>query len=359
MLRTLGGDANAFTTEDVTGYHQTVPPPAVGFALQLEAERMRNLRLSPATVTSERKVVEEEKRLTIDNNPMGQALERFRALAYTDHPYRWTALGTLEDLEAVTPADCQAFYDRFYRPNNATVVVVGDLDEADVRREIERAFGALPRGPGVSRSAVVEPAQKELRRDSLRLEVQVPVVVGGFHVPRSRDPDAAVLDVLAAILSQGESARLTSHLVRRDRVAVEAGAVHEALEDPGLFVVYAAFLPDREPATVEQALRRELSALRQEGVTEAEVMRAKNQLLAEHLQGLRAVEGIATALGTATYVDGSWREVTALLKRISRVTAADVRRVAEARLRDENLSLLHLLPAGSTEPSAKREGGAR
>jgi len=352
MLRTLGGDANAFTTEDVTGYHQTIPPFAVAFTLQLEAERMRNLRLLPATVNSERKVVEEEKRLTIDNNPMGQVLERFRALAYAEHPYRWTALGTIEDLEAVTAADCQAFYDRYYRPNNATVVVVGDLDEGEVRRQVEDAFGPLPRGPALARSAAVEPPQKGLRRDTLHLEVQVPVVVGGFHVPRSRDPDAAVLDVLAAILSQGESARLTSHLVRRDRVAVEAGAVHEALEDPGLFVVYAAFLPDRGPGLVEQALRSELAAVRKEGVTEGEVMRAKNQLLAEHLQGLRSVEGIATALGTAAYVDGSWREVTASLRRMSRVTPADIQRVAEARLSEENLSLLRLLPVGSGETGA-------
>src|SRR6478752_2100989 len=129
MLKEVGGHTNAFTTEDVTAYHQTVPPSYVGFALQLEAERMRNLKLFQATVDSERHVVEEEKRLRIDNDPVGKAIEKFRALAYTKHPYNWTAIGTIEDLERVTPADCQRFYDTFYQPNNATLIVIGDLDE--------------------------------------------------------------------------------------------------------------------------------------------------------------------------------------------------------------------------------------
>jgi len=346
MLRQIGGDANAFTTEDVTAYHETIPPADVPFALALEAERMRHLALVPATVSGERKVVEEEKRLTIDNNPMGQVLERFRALAFTTHPYRWTALGTIEDLEKVTPADCQAFYDRYYQPNNATVVVVGDLEEGDVRAAVAQAFAPLLAGAKLVRAVAPEPPQQELRRDVLRIEVQVPVVVGGFHAPPARDADTAPLEVLAAILAEGESSRLTARLVRRDRIAVEAGALDEALEDAGLFVFYAAFLPDRDPAEVERALRRELDAVRRTGVTDAEVTRARNQILVEHLQGLRGVEGIATALGTSAYVEGSWKALGESIERISHVTAADVQRVARAYLHDEQLSVLHLLPRG-------------
>jgi predicted Zn-dependent peptidase len=351
LLRRIGGDANAFTTEDLTAYHETVPPADVGFALELEAERMRHLRLTPETVASERKVVEEEKRLTIDNNPIGQVLERFRALAFTTHPYRWTALGTLEDLEKVTPADCQAFYDRYYQPNNATVVVVGDLEESKVRDEVARAFGGTPAGKPLVREAAAEPPQSGLRRDVLRTEVQVPVVVGGYHVPAARAPETAALEVLAAILAQGESARFPARLVRRDRVVVEAGALDEALEASSLFVFYGAFLPDRDPQDVEAALRREIGEVRDRGVTEGEVSRAKNQLLVDHLQGLRGVEGIATALGTATYVEGSWRALGEAIERISKVTPEDVARVARAYLRDEGLSILHLLPRS-------REGGA-
>src|SRR5258708_19215815 len=146
LLKDVGGQTNAFTTEDVTAYHDTVPPSYVGFAMQLEAERMRHLKLFPETIHSERQVVEEEKRLRVDNNPIGKAIERFRALACTKHPYAWTAVGTIEDLERVRPEDAQVFYDTYYQPNNATLIVVGDVAEADVPKRAAQHFRPLPRG---------------------------------------------------------------------------------------------------------------------------------------------------------------------------------------------------------------------
>src|SRR5215468_2307567 len=147
LLKEVGGQVNAFTTEDITAYHDTVPPSYVGFAMLLEAERMRSLKLFPTIVDSERRVVEEEKRLRIDNDPIGKAIEKFRALAYVKHPYNWTPIGTIEDLESVKPADCQRFYDAYYQPNNATLVVIGDVDETAVRKLVDQHFGPIPRGP--------------------------------------------------------------------------------------------------------------------------------------------------------------------------------------------------------------------
>src|SRR6478609_2327122 len=178
LLKEVGGQVNAFTTEDLTAYHDTVPPSYVGFALQLEAERMRNLRLFPGTINSERQVVEEEKRLRVDNDPIGKAIEKFRALAFVKHPYNWTPIGTIEDLRKVTPADCQRFYDTYYQPNNATLIVVGDIDEADVRKLAEQHFGPIARGPEPPRHAVEEPPQTGMRSATMRIEVQIPVVVG-------------------------------------------------------------------------------------------------------------------------------------------------------------------------------------
>src|SRR4051812_4327946 len=146
LLKEVGGVTNAFTTEDLTAYHDTVPPSYVGFALELEAERMRHLKLLPATVSSERDVVIEEKRLRIDNDPVGKALELFRATAFVRHPYQWTAIGTVEDLRSVTVADCQKFYDTYYQPNNAMLIIVGDVREAEARRLVDQHFGPVPRG---------------------------------------------------------------------------------------------------------------------------------------------------------------------------------------------------------------------
>src|SRR5262249_19205235 len=155
-----------------------------------------------------------------DNNPIGKAIERFRALAYTKHPYNWTAIGTIEDLDRVTPADCQKFYDTYYRPNNATLIVVGDIDEHSVREMVDRTFGPIPRGPEAPRDYAQEPPQTARRSETLQIEVQVPVVVGGYHIPRAADRDMPALEVLQAILSGGESSRMHQRLVRHDHLAI-------------------------------------------------------------------------------------------------------------------------------------------
>jgi zinc protease len=343
LLKEVGGQVNAFTTEDLTAYHDTVPPSYVGFALELEAERMRHLRLTPGTVDSERRVVEEEKRLRIDNDPVGKAIEQFRALAFAKHPYNWTPIGTIEDLEKVRPADCQVFYDRYYRPNNATLIVVGDVDEADVRALVDRHFGPIPRGAEPPRNTVVEPPQTALRTATLKLEVQIPVVVGGYHIPRAADPDMPALEVLATILSAGESSRLHQRLVRRDRLAIAAGGVTESLEDPGLFIVYAAYLPDRDGAKVEAALAEEVARVRDKPVTAQELEKAKNQLAAGFVFGLQTVDGIAGALGRAQYVEGDWRRFLEGAARYLSVTAADVQRVARKYLGESSLTRVTLV----------------
>jgi zinc protease len=344
LLKEVGGQVNAFTTEDLTAYHDTVPPSYVDFALKLEAERMRGLKLFPATIDSERRVVEEEKRLRVDNDPIGKAIERFRALAYTKHPYQWTAIGTIEDLERVTVADCQKFYDTYYQPNNATLIVVGDLDEAEVRKAVERRFGPIPRGPEPPRPDVVEPPQTAMRSETLRMEVQIPVVVGGYHVPRDSDPDMPALEVLSGILSAGESSRMHQRLVRKDHLALAAGGLIESMEDPGLFIVYAAYLPDRDSAQVQQALFDEVARVRAEPVSAEELEKAKNQAAAGYIFGLQTVDGVATELGQNQYVYGDWREFLKGTSRILAVTAADVQRVAKRYLVDTNLTTVTLQP---------------
>lgn len=346
LLKEVGGQSNAFTTEDLTGYHDTVPPSYVGFAMQLEAERMRHLKLTPSTIDSERKVVEEEKRLRIDNNPVGKAVERFRLLAYTKHPYNWTAIGTIEDLEKVRPEDAQRFYDTYYQPNNATLIVVGDLEEAQVRKLAEEHFGPIPRGPAPPRERTPEPPQTAPRRETMEVEVQIPIVVQGFHIPRAVDADVPALEVLAAVLSGGESSRLHQRLVRADHLAIAAGGFAETMEDPGLFVVYAAYLPDRDPAKVQVALGEEIARVRDKPVAAQELEKAKNQLASAFIFGLQTVDGVATALGQAQYVYGDWREFPKGASRYLAVTAADVTRVAKRYLVDSNLTVVTLKPAG-------------
>ena len=344
LLKEVGGVSNAFTTEDLTAYHETVPPSYLGFALELEAERMRHLKLFPATVGSERDVVIEEKRLRIDNDPVGKALELFRATAYTQHPYQWTAIGTVEDLRRVTVPDCQTFYDTYYQPNNATLIVVGDVREAEVRSLVERHFGAVSRGPAPPRASAVEPPQTARREKTLAVPVELPVVIGGYHVPAARHPDGAALAVLSVILSGGESSRMHQRLVRKDKLALAAGGVLQALEASGLFLVYAAHLPDRDQAKVRAGLLDEIARVRQGGVTAAELTKAKNQIAAQDIYRLETVDGIATELGTAQYIEGDWHRFLDEAARTLAVTAADIKRVAGQYLVDSNLTVVSVRP---------------
>ena len=345
LLKEVGGQVNAFTVEDLTAYHDTVPPSYVSFALELEAERMRHLKLIQSTVSSERQVVEEEKRLRVDNDPIGKAIEKFRTLAFVKHPYNWTPIGTIEDLEKVTPADTQRFYDAYYQPNNATLVVVGDVAETEVRKLIEQHFGPIPRGPAPVRAAVEEPPQTAPRAETLRIEVQIPVVVGGYHIPRAADPDIPALEVLAAVLSGGESSRMHQRLVRQEHLAIAAGGAAEVLEHPGLFLVYAAYLPDRDAARVWAVLSEEVGRVRDKPITADELDKAKNQLAAGFVFGLQTVDGIAGALGRAQYVEGDWKRFVEGATRYLAVTAADVQRVAKKYLVDTNLTLVTLAQA--------------
>ncbi|HXU62586.1 MAG TPA: pitrilysin family protein, partial [Polyangia bacterium] len=350
LLKEVGGSVNAFTTEDVTAYHETVPPSYVGFALQLEAERMRNLKLFPTTIDSERHVVEEEKRLRVDNDPVGKAIERFRALAYTHHPYNWTAIGTIEDLEKVTPADCQRFYDTYYQPNNATLIIVGDLDEQTARKLVDQHFGPIPRGPQPARAYPTEPPQTQPRTETMQIEVQIPVIVGGYHIPRAADSDIPALEVLATILSSGDSSRLTQRLVRRDHLAIAAGGVTEAMEDPGLFIVYAAYLPDKDGSKVQAALSEEIARVRETPVAADELEKAKNTLSASFIFGLETVDGIAQRLGLAQYVEGDWHRFIEGASRYLAVTGDDVQRVAKKYLVDTNFTRVTLVPPGAPMP---------
>jgi zinc protease len=273
-------------------------------------------------------------------------------MAYVRHPYNWTAIGTIEDLDRVTPQDCQKFYDTYYQPNNATLIVVGDLQEPEVRGQVEEAFGVIPRGADPPRATAVEPPQTTKRSETMAIEVQIPVVVGGYHIPRAADPDAAPLEVLAAILSGGESSRMHERLVRKDHLALAAGGLVESMEQPGLFIVFAAHLPDRDQGEVTRTLLEEIQRVRTGGVTAVELDKAKNQLAAGYIFGLQSVDGIGHQLGQYQYVYGDWKEFGKGATRYLAVTAKDVQRVAEKYLVDSNLTLLTLQPKPPGPPPA-------
>ena len=349
-LESVGAQYNAFTREDETVYHELVPKEELPRFLAMEADRMGNLQLSEAMLTSEREVVKEEYRLRIQNQPISTVYEAYLRKAYTHHPYAYTPAGTLDDLDKISLADCLDFYRTYYAPNNAVLVVVGDTTLDKVLPLAEKAFGALKRQKPPPPVTAVEPPQTQRRDLALALDAQLPILIGGYHVPAANHPDADALMILTSILSDGESSRLHQALVRQQRIAPFAAGVFQPMRDPGMFILYAGYLPPHTAKQVEEALLRELVEIREDGVLDEEVQKAKSQAIAS-----RAFEQLnqmqrAVRLASAEIVEGGYARALTELSRLSKVTAAQVQKVAEKYLVDTNLTLAVLEPK-HTEPT--------
>jgi len=345
MIQTLGGTGNAFTREDVTGYTNKVPKQYLDFVLRLEAERMRNLVFRPDMIASEREVVKEEKRLRIDNSPIGKGLETFRKMAFTTHPYGWTPAGFIEELDRLKPGDLKAFYDTYYVPNNAVVIVAGDVSEEEVRASVAKWFGPLAKGktPPRPSKAAPEPKQTRVRRAVVEPS-QLGVVFSGYKVPGAASDDQYALAVLGNILSGGESARLHRRVVRTDKIGVYAGGQALPFEELGLFFVLGVYLSPEQQQPMEAALLDEVAKLQNAPVGPEELAKAKNQLTAQFIFGLQGIEGLANQIGNSKLLAGDSKKWLEDYDRYQKVTADDVMRVAKTYLLAESLTVVIIPP---------------
>src|SRR5262245_16216761 len=224
LIEQNGGQDNAFTTQDVTSYYVNTAAEKVDMVLGLEADRMRNLLLDPKEIDSERQVVMEERRTRTEDDPDGLLSEQMMSLAFKAHPYRWPVIGWMEDIRRINPTELRAFYDLYYRPNNAILVVAGDVAAPAILARVRQLFGPIPKGPEAPPVTAVEPPQIDERRLVVRKTgAQLPIVHLAWHVPNFRSQDAPALDLLSAILSEGRASRLYRKLTYERRLAMSAG----------------------------------------------------------------------------------------------------------------------------------------
>jgi len=350
-----GGTENAFTSRDYTAYFANWSPEHLPLSVELESDRMANLALDPKQFTLEREVVREERRMRTDDNPIMATVEQMYAAAYMAHPYGIPVIGWMTDIAQFTRDDLEAHYRRYYEPDNATVVVVGDFKAADALKEIEKGFGPLPAGPAPPAVRAEEPAQQGERRIIVRREAQLPFVFLGYHTPNWESADAYPLAVLARILFEGKSSRIYQRLIYTDQIAVDSGGEYEPVStDPGLFYFYAMAAPGKTPDQVEKAIYEEVARL-QDGPAEAkELVRAKNQVEAGYVLAQDSVFYQAMQLGEAETTGAGVDYVEQFPKRIRRVTAADVQRVARKYLVADNRTVAVLVP----EPKGDDAGDA-
>ncbi len=348
FVERAGGNMNGSTTEDRTNYFETLPSNRLNLGLWLEADRMRSLAVTQANFENQRQTVKEERRLGVDNQPYGRAFEEGPTLPFdtaTCFAYSHSVIGSMADLDSARVEDVQAFFRQFYAPNNAVLAVVGDFDPAEARGLIQQYFGDIPR----AEAAAPVSCQARYGTGARRLEMtddkaNLPLVAFLYRVPPQNDADAPALELLSSILAGGQSSRLNLRLVRGERAAMQAFGFPDLRRTAGLLMFAAIDNQGVPSARVEQLLGEEIDRVRNDSIPQAELAKAKNQYRAGVVRQRQTSMGVAEALHSALWFDGSLESANTEIERHLAVTTADLRRVAQRYLAPENRLTLIVNP---------------
>jgi len=339
-----GGRTNAFTSSDVTVYFATMSREKIGIEIELEADRMANALLGDQYFEPEKKVIQEERRMRTDDNPISALSEATSAVAFTVHPYRRPVVGWMQDILALTRQDLVDFYKLYYAPNNAYIVMVGDFSSPEMLSKIKTAFGKIPRGPQPPKVSIEEIEQRGERRLILKKEAELPFVLNFYHAPNLKSADSFALDLLTVVLAGGKSSRLYHDLVYQKRLVRGIDADYSGISiDPAGLSIYAQLLPGIEPTTVEREIERGIEKVKSELISERELQKAKNQVEAAFVFAQDSIFGQAMKIGYYEAV-GGWRQMDSYLDGIRKVTREEIRRVARQYLVQDRRTVGTLIP---------------
>ena len=360
----LGGRENAFTSKDYTGYFQQIEKSKLEEVMALEADRLANLVLSKDEFEKEIRVVMEERRLRTEDQPIQLLYEALNATAYFAHPYRHPIIGWMGDLQAMTVGDTRDWHQRWYAPNNATMVVSGDVAAEQVFKLAQKHFGKMPAKALPETRPQPEPAQRGIRRVTVKAPAENPYVALAFKVPKledvANDTEPYALEVLAAILDGYDNARLNARLVRTDRVAISAGAGYSGISrGPVLFVMDGTPSVGLTTEQLEGLLRAEVRRIAEEGVTEPELRRVKTQLIASQIYKRDSIFGQAMEIGRIEMAGLSHKQIDHIIAKLGEVTAEQVRSVAGKYFGDDQLTVATLVPLPLTQKAEAPATGLR
>jgi zinc protease len=351
----IGGSENAFTSYDYTAYYQTVSPDALPTMMDYEADRMRNLILTDNVIGPERDVILEERRSRIETSPEALLSEEINATLFQNQPYRVPVIGWMHEMEQLNRVDAVAFYDKYYAPNNAVLVVAGDVDEATVRRLAEATYGKVPRGPDLPpRLRPREPEQNTKRTVTMRdARVSVPSFQKSWVVPSyntDKDGEAEALDLLSEILGGGSRSRIYQQLVVKTGIASGAGASYSGTSlDDTSFAIYGAPRGQAGIEQVEEAIDEEIRKIIRDGVTESELEKAKNRYVRSMIFARDSQAGMANIYGAMLTTGGTVQDVTEWPDRIRKVSADQVKAVAAKYLNPDHSVAGYLLPPAAVQ----------
>jgi zinc protease len=362
-IAAAGGRDNAFTGRDYTAYFQTLQKDKLPLAFKLEADRMGHLVITDREFDKEIEVVRNERRWRTDDKPQSLVYETLMATAYQEHPYRRPIIGWMDDLQNMTAADARDWYARWYRPNNATLVVVGDVKAQDVFKLAQEYFGPIRAKPLPTRKPQQEPEQDGSKRVTVKAPAKLPYLLMAWQAPVLRDADhdwePYALEMLSGVLDANAAARLPKSLVRGSQIAVEAGAGYDSVQrGPGMFVVDGTPSEGKTVAELETAIRTELDRIKQDGVSEDELARIRSQLIASQVYQRDSMFYQAMQIGEVETVGFSYDLLDKRIEKLKQVTPQQVQEVARKYLVDDRLTVATLdpQPLDAKKPVAPPKG---
>ncbi len=340
-----GGALNAYTSMDVTNYYELLPSNQLELGLWLESERLLHPLIDSTAIEKEKDVVIEEKKQVYDNQPYGSLLIETVKRAFTRHPYRWTPIGDENHIREASHQEIYDFHEMFYVPDNAVLVIAGDIDIDETKRLVEAYFGDIPKGTKeIYRPDITEPRRDNEIRDTIYDNIQLPLVIQAYNIPARGTEDFYAVDMLGALLSRGQSSRLHRRLVDEQRVALQVMAQPFALEDPGLSLIFAFPNMGKDPKTLEDAINTELEKVRSELISEAEMEKLKNQFESQFVNTNTTMAARANSLATYHTIFNDAGRINTEIENYMSVTRENILDVAQRYFIPENRVVLYYLP---------------
>ena len=345
IVTSNGGSNNANTTDDRTYYYEVFPSNSLELGLWMESERMMHPVIDQVGVDTQNEVVKEEKRLRVDNSPYGSFLAEIKKLLFTKHPYRWATIGSMDHLDASTLEEFQAFNTKFYIPNNAVLVVAGDLDVQKTKKMIQQYFGAIPKKEAVKRVTYTEePITKEIQGTYHDPNIQIPAIVNAYRTPSMKTRDAYVLNMISTVLSDGKSSRLYKKIVDEKKMALQVGAFNVSQEDYGMYVLYGLPRDDVKLDKLQIEIDEEIVKLQSELISEREYQKLQNKYENQFVNANSSVEGIANSLARYYMLYGDINLINNEINIYKSITREEIKAIANKYLNPNQRVRLEYLP---------------
>jgi len=356
IVSSHGGQNNANTTDDRTYYYEVFPSNNLALGLWMEAERMRHAVINQVGVDTQNEVVKEEKRLRYDNQPYGHFMEAIKKNVFTKHPYQHTTIGKMADLDAAKLDEFRAFYKKFYIPNNATLVVAGDINKAETKKLIDKYFATIPKGAPINRHKVIEPPiTQERHAVYYDKNIQKPAVMQAYLTPSMKDRDAYALDMLSTYLSSGKSSVLYKKLVDQEKKALMVGAFNLSQEDYGTYIIFAIPMNDKISLNeLTKEIDAEIAKVQTNLISEKDYQKLLNKFENNFVNANTSMKGIANNLARYHVLYGNTDLINKELDIYKSMTREDLRRVAQKYLNKNQRVLLEYLPKKNDSTKSKK-----